>query len=300
MYHKQKNAKVFFCPTCNMPTKANFIFEVSIRIPEAFTLDSVVRSPRTFKPKDLRSACENNQLVVKQGAPPQAVSDLAQYVMTDFFAMAHATGLYNRQRQMWEALSQVNTIAVNQLNQGVFRKSGLPVFDLAFQDYKGKPLIMALLVTQLGGKLNPVKVLRQFIGRAQGKLGLTGALAFFPAPLPESVLQLVEKETFTDDPIARYESILPALRLPFDLLEAAAAPPACEVDPDGAGNNHKFAYNYTYSYVLKHPNLKKSQCNSPPCKAMRMVMPANKQADETQAAGACLPDEGTKAGHQPN
>lgn len=249
-----------------MPIKANFIFEVSIRIPEAFTLDSIVRSPRTFKPKDVLSACDNNQLVVKEGLPPPEVTSLATYVMTDFFSMAHSTGLYNRQRKMWEALSQVNTIAVHQLSSGLINKSGLPVFDFSFQDYKGKPLLLALLVTHLPEKFKAVATLKSFIRRAAGKSTLHGALACFPAPLADDLLNFVERQTFTSDPIARYESILPSLRLPFDLLEAHET-----VEPGTSASNQ---------YLLKHPSLKKSVLANPPCKAMRMVMPASRQQDE--------------------
>lgn len=201
-----------------MPKKANFIFEVRIRIAEAFTLDSIVRNPRTFKPKDVQSACQNNELAVTHGDPPPEVVSLATYVMTDFFAMAHATGLYNRQKAMWESLSKVNSVHVRQLTKGLFRKELLPIFDFSFQDYKGKPLLNANLVTRIPAKENAVGLLKSFISRASGN-SATGVLACFAAPMPAEVLEFVQKQTHTVDPVAKYESILPGLNKPFDLLE---------------------------------------------------------------------------------
>ena len=202
-----------------MPKKPNFIFEVRIRISEAFTLDSIVRSPRTFKPKDVQSACQNNEVVLKSGDPPASVTDLATYVMTDFFAMAHATGLYNRQRSMWESLSKVNNIHVYQLSSGMFQKQQLQIYDFAFVDYKGKPLVCANLVAQMTDKDKPLTLLKSFIGRCHGKSSLTGVLSCFAAPFPSELIESVQKQTHPEDPIRRYESILPGINVPLDLLE---------------------------------------------------------------------------------
>lgn len=201
-----------------MPKKANFIFEVRIRISEAFTLDSIVRSPRTFKPKDVQSACQNNELVVAHGEPPAEVVSLVTYVMTDFFAMAHATGLYNRQTALWEALSKVTTISVEQLASGVFKKQPLPIYDFSFQDYKGKTLLLANLVSQVPEKKTGLELLKSFISRASGK-PVAGVLGFFSAPMPVGVLDYVQHQTRTPDPVARYESVMPGLNKPFDLFE---------------------------------------------------------------------------------
>lgn len=218
MYHVELISKGTFALKTNMPRKANFIFEVRIRISEAFTLDSIVRNPRTFKPKDVQSACQNNELVLTHGEPTPEVTALATYVMTDFFAMAHATGLYNRQRSLWESLSQVNTVHVEQLTTGIFRKEPLSLFDFSFRDYKGKTLLSALLVSKLPDKKDAVTLLKSYISRFSGKTG-HGALACFPAPMPADVLEYVRKQTHTEDPIAKYESVMPGLNRPFDLVE---------------------------------------------------------------------------------
>jgi hypothetical protein len=257
-----------------MPRKANFIFDVHIRIPEAFTLDSIVRSPRTFKPKDVQSACQNNELVLKHGEPPQPVVSLATYVMTDFFAMAHGTGLYNRQTKLWESLSQVNSIHVYQLTDGVFRKKDLPIFDFSFLDYKGKPLIYANLVAQVPAKAKPEKLLQAFIGRAQGKPSLTGVLACFPAPVPGQVISQLRNQTETEDAIARYEAVLPAVKVPFDLLSMNVSN-LMEHAQEGTDTGALRTV-----FTLVHPDLTSKQKIEEPTRVMRKVMPKPKKKQD--------------------
>ena len=264
-----------------MPKKPNFIFEVRIRISEAFTLDSIVRSPRTFKPKDVQSACQNNEVVIKSGEPPASVTDLATYVMTDFFAMAHGTGLYNRQRAMWESLSKVNNIHVYQLSSGLFKKQQLEIYDFAFVDYKGKALLCANLVAQMTDKDKPANLLKAFIGRCHGKSSLTGVLACFASPFPTELIEAIQKQTHPEDPIRRYESVLPGINVPVDLLEMtradltahqrdmggrvqvhidapAEATAQTTANPEAAGKNEDSTGLQTV-FQLVHPDLKKGK-----------------------------------------
>jgi hypothetical protein len=267
-----------------MPKKANFIFEVRIRISEAFTLDSIVRSPRTFKPKDVKSACHNNELSITHGSPPAEVESLATYVMTDFFAVLHATGLYNRQIAMWEALSKVNSIHVTQLSSGVFQKQPLPIFDFAFLDYKGKPLVLANLVMGIPEKKKPVGLLKEFIGRASGR-GATGVLACFAGPMPEEVLDFVQKATFTIDPVLKYESIMPSLNKPFDLLELNEGTLAAD-SQDGVSESDVRAV-----FTLLHPDLKKkSVIGGLPSNAKR---PRKKEAAEADLESVEMAEAGS-------
>jgi hypothetical protein len=276
MYHAELISK-----GC-MPRKANFIFAVQIRISEAFTLDSIVRSPRTFKPKDVLSACQNNDLVVTHGDPPPEVISLATYVMTDFFAMAHATGLYNRQLPLWEALSKVNSIHVTQLSSGVFRKEPIQVFDFDFQDYKGKTLLLANLVTRVPDKKTALDMLKGFISRASGKAG-TGALACFSAPMPASVLDYVQKQIPTDDPIGRYESIMPGVNRSFDLFEMDRA----NLIADSQDASAEGSPEMRTIFQLKHPDLRKKSAGSPPAKAKR---PKKKQSVEMESESISEPE----------
>jgi hypothetical protein len=253
-----------------MPRKANFIFEVRIRISEAFTLDSIVRSPRTFKPKDVQSACQNNELTVTHGDPPPEVISLATYVMTDFFAMAHATGLYNRQKDMWESLSKVNSIHVNQLTTGLFKKHPMPVYDFSFVDYKGKPLVLANLISNVPEKKKALALLKDFIGRCSGQ-NAYGVLSCFAAPVPPDVVEFVQRATHADDPVGKYESIMPPINKPFDLLEMHEQNMVPE-SAEGAELRTVFQ--------LVHPDLKKKSTGSElPAKAKRPKK--KKEVDES-------------------
>lgn len=269
-----------------MPRNANFIFEVQIRIPEAFTLDSIVRSPRTFKPKDVASACQNNDLVIKHGDPPGPVIAAATYMMTDFFAMAHGTGLYNRQKTFWESLSQVNTIHVNQLTSGLFHKTALPIFDFWFRDYKGKPLIYVFLVGEMTDKQKAVSLLKSALGRAQGKSSLTGALAIFAKPLPADVLEYVRKQSHTEDAIARYEAVMPSLHVPFDLLEMDRAS-LTQLSLENGESSEQLRTVFS----LVHPDLKSKQEIKEPTRVMRKVMPKPKSEVTEVSETAEVPTE---------
>lgn len=240
-----------------MPKNPNFILEVSIRISEAFTLDSIVRCPRTFKPKDVLGACQNNEIVQRSPEVPRSVLSLSTFIMTDFFALAHATGLYNRQKQLWESLSKVTTIHVFQLTTGLMNKKALGIYDLIFQDYKGKPLLVANLVEpdSLKDRSLCLGSLKSFIGRAQRKAGIAGVFASFPSPFPLTVLDFVKGAVNSADPIARYESILPSLHVPINLLEMTAPEGASPEVDEGESDEPTEGL----SFQLVHPNLKKNR-----------------------------------------
>jgi hypothetical protein len=177
--------------------------------------------------------------------------------MTDFFAMAHATGLYNRQKQMWEALSKVNSIHVNQLSSGVFNKQPLPIFDFAFLDYKGKPLLVANLIAGVPEKKKAVDLLKSFISRASNNKSAYGVLSCFAEPIPAEVLEYVQKQTFTEDPVMRYESIMPGIGKPFDLLEMSRATliEGSQDDPEGLDFAEPAPPRMVFQLIL--PDLKK-------------------------------------------
>lgn len=270
-----------------MPKKPDFTFEVRIRISEAFTLDSIVRRPRTFKPKDVLSACQNNDVVSKHGNPPPAVESLAVYMMTDFFALAHATGLYNRQKELWEALSKVTAIHVVQQTAGLIHKSALPVFDFSFVDYKGKTLLYVLLVDGQAAKMKPpLTILKSFIGRAQRKWGCQGVLAAYSKPMPPDVLSYIQHQTSTTDPIARYESILPPMKIPFDLLEMdksklGSTEERLETDNPDEPNEPVTIFR------LMHPDLRKKDGLDVPVRP-RPVKKKPVEEEETQSSESIL------------
>lgn len=162
--------------------------------------------------------------------PPLLVT-VVRYVLTEFFTLAHRTGLYNRQKLLWESIGRVNDVAVHRLRQGLFSKTDLPYFDLHFQDSKGRPVLLASVAEPdavLGSdndverKLkDSVKTLQQRAEKLRSKGGtLSGVFLVYPKPFPENVLKIIEDLTGASDPVGKFESILPEpLLMPIDLLE---------------------------------------------------------------------------------
>lgn len=183
---------------------------------------------------------------------PGAVIAVTKYVVTEFFSMAHRTGLYNRQLDMWKSIACVSEVELNRLEQGFFNKVTLPNYDLIFKDARGSVRLMAHLAEpfidfnideQAEDKRNK-GILKGFIYRAQ-KLqtissSLSGVFLCMPCPFPKNVLSLISQWTNASDPVGRYESILPRLGISFNLLEMNWS--TQQVNP--------------YEVTLMHPNLK--------------------------------------------
>jgi hypothetical protein len=205
-----------------MPELPIYKYKVSVINEDGISLNSIVRSPRLYKPQDLLAACANTEIVCATGEPDLPVRALVNYLLNEFFVYLHRTGLYNRQKSMWESISRVVGVNIYQRKRGIFKKQMLPMFDFHLVDYRQRPLIAAHLIEpgtemtdkQLSGSLNA------FLGRCQRHSGLVGVIFAAPAPYPESVLERVAELTNGDDPVARYESVLrspPAV--PLDMLE---------------------------------------------------------------------------------
>jgi hypothetical protein len=206
-----------------MAYKAIFRYQINLINSDLLGLGTVVRNPRVYKPQDLESACQNLEILPVGGQPPDAyIQRLVEFVLRDFFAMAHRTGLYNRQKVLWESLSKVTGIAVDQHQKGLFRKTPLPVFDLEFQDHKDRTLILARLVEPEyeADESYLTRLLKDLLERAKRTGGLVGLFFCSPAPLPDALRRKVGKLTRVEDPVAKYESLLPEpLGIPLDLLE---------------------------------------------------------------------------------
>jgi hypothetical protein len=196
-------------------------FEVQITNSEGITTDSIVRAPRVYKPQDLQTACHNTSIVTKGEACPSVVA-VVNFVLTEFFVLAHRTGLYNRQRNLWEALSKVSLATVFQLRQGMLKRQPLPLYDIHFQDHRLRTFIFAHVIDPSFREEKPAaeKVLTNFLKRAQKLTGLNGLFLCCPKPFPAAVVERVTKLTGGSDPVGRYESILPEpWAAPLDLLE---------------------------------------------------------------------------------
>lgn len=208
-----------------MPRRPDFTLRISLRNIEDFSPDGIVKSPRTFRPQDVQNACRNVALAAEKEVPPTVMA-LAHYVAIDFFALAHATGLYNRQIKLWEGLSKTQSIETQQMSKGLFSKEKLPEFDILFLDHKKRNIAAAHFAapSESGGNFDYMKATREFLKRVSAYTGVTGIFLCFPSPFPEKVLDFVRKETNANDSIARYESLVPKLGIPINLLEMDHSP----------------------------------------------------------------------------
>ncbi len=188
---------------------------------EAFNLSSVTQSPRTATAQDLEAACAN-LLFEPSAKVPDMVMAAAKFVLTDYFTQAHQSGLYNRQIKLWESLSKIAVVDVKQLARGIFQKVAMPVYELNFKTNTGQTLACALVVEPLFSKTAEnenahaqLDLFKDFLGRMakmQARQGdqVRGVFVFFDSPFPPAVLTHVEKVTGAADPVAKFDSILPA------------------------------------------------------------------------------------------
>jgi hypothetical protein len=236
-----------------MPKRPDFTLRISIRNIEDFSPEAIVRSPRTFRPVDVQNACKNLAVDIPKGTPSVA-SALATYIIFDFFAFAHSSGLFNRQIKLWEALTKTQSIEISQKDKGMFSKEKLPEFDISFLDHKKRCIVFAHFAAPVGTGLNfdYAKSCTEFLRRASAMQGLSGVFLCYPNPFPQKVVDYVKKETNAADAIARYESIMPKLGVPINLLELEGTP---IFNPSEQIQTHKIR--------LVHPDLNKKKPGGP-------------------------------------
>jgi hypothetical protein len=210
----------------------------------------VTQSPRAATSLDLEAACRNLEIVADAGTP-DFVMDFGNYLCRKYFYDAHQTGLYNRQIKLWETISKITTLQVKALEKGFFSKQALPVYEIACLTQARQPVVMALYIDSAfaashgQGHANAyLDLLHDFLARVakiQARLGAQGVKGIFilaPAPFPQDLLRFVEKSVGADDPVARFDSLLPApYYVHINLLECGshiASAPASDPDPDSA------------------------------------------------------------------
>jgi hypothetical protein len=232
-----------------MAETAIYRYRVNLLNSEAINFKTVVSNPRIYKPQDLHAASGNVEIVSLQGEDPNPfVECLVEYVVTEFFSMAHRTGLYNRQKVLWESMSKITDVEIFQHTKGIFRKTPLPIFDLNFLDHKKKILIISRLVQPDAGISDKVlqRLLKDLIHKASRTELPVGLFFCAGEPFPASICRQVAKMTNADDPVGKYESLLPAPHsIPLDLL-AMGTPTA------GEGEAAKLS---VQSIRLAHPDL---------------------------------------------
>lgn len=249
--------------TTVMPKRPDFILKISVRNIEDFSPDAVVKSPRTFRPVDVQNACLNVSIEASPGTPAPILA-LARYAAIDFFAQAHGTGLYNRQQKLWEALARVVSIEVYQLRKGIFSSEKIPEFDFSFMDYRQRVVALMHFASpaNTGAPHDYLKSTNAFIQRASQVQGITGVFLSFHSPFPPKVLEFIRRDTNAiASTTARFESIMPKLDVPINLLEIDRSP---VFDPSTQAEFHKIR--------LIHPDLSKKKLGSSPAPNMAADM----------------------------
>lgn len=181
--------------------------------PEAFNLGTVTQAPRVAGAHDLAAACDNLIFEPSDNKIPDLVLAAIKFIITGYFTDAHQSGLYNRQMRLWENISKVVLVEVQQVTKGFFQKTTLPVYELLFKTVGGKVPIVALVVEPAYGSnhLDLLKDLLAKVAKMQAQSGnqLTGVFVVCDSPFPPAILTYVEKITGAEDPVAKFDSILP-------------------------------------------------------------------------------------------
>lgn len=231
-----------------MPNRPDFILTISIRNIEDFSPDSVAKSPRTFRPQDVVNACKNLAMTPSKDCPADVLT-IAQFVAVDFFALAHSSGLFNRQIKLWEALARTQKVEVQQMSKGLFSKTKLPEYDLSLIDQKGRATVYARFASgEAGQNFDYLRDCKEFFKRIEPSSALAGVFLIYPKPFPKNVLEYIRKETNSADALARFESILPKLNVPCNLAEFSRA---AIYDPSAGAQK--------YSIQLVHPDLSRKK-----------------------------------------
>lgn len=190
----------------------------------AFNLQSVTNSPRTMTPVDVQSACSNVALEFSNDKrPSEAVVSVVNYLLTEYFATSHSSGLYNRQKQLWESLAKSVEVVCTRLITGFWKRVDEPFVDMLFRDARGQGLLYARVVEQPVSEGKAKEILTTLLKRAaklQSKNALAGVVLVFPEPFPEVILNRVKTLTNAgEDPVARFESKLAELGITVILME---------------------------------------------------------------------------------
>jgi hypothetical protein len=181
---------------------------------EAFNLGSVTQAPRAAAAQDIVAACDNLVFEPSDNKIPNLVLAAIKFVMTVYFSEAHQSGLYNRQLRLWEIISKIAVVEVQPITKGFFQKVALPAYELLFKTVSGKTPIVALVIEPSYGS-NHLELLKDFLAKvakmqAQSGNQTKGVFVVSDSPFPPAILSFVEKAIGADDPVARFDSVLPA------------------------------------------------------------------------------------------
>ncbi len=122
-------------------------------------------SPRQCRPVDIKAASASIELIAQRSDMPIALEAFASFITLGFFSLAHRTGLYNRQRNLWESIGRVAEIRCQRPTRGLFTKINEPFVDVHCLDAKGNIVIFGSLADAHLGSDN-LKIKRQFVTKA--------------------------------------------------------------------------------------------------------------------------------------
>ncbi len=217
---------------------------------EALTAEKIAEQPRVYKPQDVVVACENIYFKAGSEQLPELFIPVVSFLVRDFFILAHRSGLYNRQHDLWRALAFAAEAQAEQLKEGIVRKRAMPAYDIRLLDYRRRVAVLARICEAGYSRDSKVwlKLLKQLTGEAVKEHFLAGVFLFCESPFPETLITEVRRLTRATDPVARWESRLPApVSVSLNLVEMASrSTPGLQLGP-GPGCR--------LSFRLVHPDL---------------------------------------------
>ncbi len=198
-----------------MTKQIDFRIAIKTAYNSSFTITTVLSAPRQCRPVDVKAALAGIELVYLTANTPEDLAAVVSFIIVDFFALAHSTGLYNRQKMLWESIGRVVQVDMVRPRRGIFfKRSNAPWTDLFFMDANGNILVFVSLADPLPTTNDKKHFIRGAIARAEEihkRQGfLHGIFLVLDNPVPESVATMVAKMTNASDPVGRYESLLPA------------------------------------------------------------------------------------------
>lgn len=238
---------------------------------DAFGLYSVVANPRDVSPHDVKAATQNIGLEFEGKKPARDIVSLVNYVLAGYFEYAHRTGLYNRQKELWESVARATSCKVEIVREGVLVPIKLPVLDLFFYNSQNVPIIVARLVKPQKRKdfdRRCERYLSSFIQKVtklQTRKGtLTGAMICFPNPVGSNVIAKVQSKVGANDPANRFDSRLPPTGIYFDVVamdfgdtqpDALASETNDATTSEGSSLRLLYPEENLFTVSMVHPNL---------------------------------------------
>ncbi len=191
------------------------ILTVDIKNPHSLTLNEVVEKPRLISPGQIDEAIQNHNLVFMDCK--DQIQEIIKWVIGDFFKFSHQSGLYNRQMDLWKAISFVKYAQVKQLTSGLVKKIDLPFYDIYLNDANDKTLILIAYVSELdsieSGSNFYKQIVSNFLNRIQNlknkSTALKGSFVVLPDTVSTELLNIFIGLIKSADPLLDYEAKLP-------------------------------------------------------------------------------------------